>query len=51
MYPVRENGLSEAENRELFVTRDLDRIVTLVLSGLQAAGPRNPGPRNPLELA
>lgn len=31
---VRQNALSEADNRELFVTRDVDRIIELVLTGL-----------------
>jgi hypothetical protein len=31
----KANGLSDAENRELFRSRDLPRIVTLLLSGLQ----------------
>jgi hypothetical protein len=32
------NGLSAAENKELFVTVDVDRIVTLLLKGLQNLG-------------
>jgi hypothetical protein len=34
------NGLNDAENRELFETPDLDRVVSLVIKGLSERRPQ-----------